>query len=259
MKQTGFSAQELYCMAQVCKKRHMFGIYDGFESVPEEEVAAAKATVMDSLLDKGVLTINLDGATYLDDDYNRIISFVCDADKCITVSYQNVPSDRYEDVIFWKTGEAFLKATAYTDQYVFSEANKKEFDDYLTSLFSWEPTSEKTETIIIPKIVLINAKKTAVEKDGSYARTYLLRHGAGDSADLLLPGLLGTADFLGIQFVDNTAEGNNTRIEMSWLFSGNTIFELSNEIVNYHSCLKMKPCDSDSINNEINRLLLNFE
>lgn len=239
-----FTAQELFCMAELCHKQTLYGIPNGFEMLPEEEIVQAKAEVMDSLLSKQITKMDMDGNTVLADKaYQELIASICDCDACLTVNYQ-FGVDRSEDVVFWRTATDYLRADAFGDQFVFVSEDPSGISSYLASLAMKSKTANTQKIATIPQIALAKAKRAMAGGKKDDAVRVLLQNGADALFDTILAGLQGEADYLGLLLMENKPREKEPQ-QAAFLGKDSVLLSLSDSILNYRNCTTFSTCNEN--------------
>lgn len=250
------NARELYCMAQLCNKEALFGIPDGFEMFAEEEVPQAKMETLDALLAKQITKMDLDGNTILDQAYLPMIEAICECETCLTVNYQ-AGTERSEDVIFWRTGNRFLRADVMGNNYVFLSDDEDGIKSYL-SAFSMQGSGESgTAAVTIPQIALAKAKRAFANGKEEEAKRVLLQNGAGALTDVISEALQEKADYLGLLVIHNSQKESQMQ-QAGFLSSNGCLLSLSDDIVNYRNCTVFSGCAAGAVSAKIQELSLQF-
>lgn len=252
-----FTAQELYCMAKLCKKKAMFGIPDGFELLSDEERPQAQLEVMDSLLSKQITRMDLDGKTvFAYKAYRELISAICDCDACLTVNSQ-IGADRSEDIVFWSSANGILRAEVIEDRFVFGPEDAAGVKAYLSAVILKSRSSKAGLSATIPQIVLANAKRRVVDKKEEDARRMLLQNGADVLTDAILTGLQEKADYLGLLLMVNKPTEQPPQ-QAAFLCAGDILLSLSDKVVSYRNCTVFSACSENDAAVQIQSLLDQF-
>ena len=235
MKRMRFNAQELYVLANISGKESMYGIPDGFERIPDEEVPSVRETIIGKLLDEGIITMDFDGNLTVAEDYRKLVSVYCDCQKCMTVN-RSGDDGAAEDLIFWRFNGKTYRAEVLDDDLAFSLTADLEPETVLMQ-DEWRETPERepSETII-PQIALSNAKRSAAEGKKDEALRVLRQNGADErTAAVLYDGLQGNAHYLGVLIMD-LSTGGFEKTEKAWLSGRDMILALSTTVVNFRTC-----------------------
>lgn len=251
-----FSAQELYCMAELLRKNSMYGIPNGFEMFSEDELPQIKASVLDELLNKQVTTMNLDGRTVLAADYRGLVDAICDCDACLTVNYQS-GEDRSEDTVLWRTGTSYLRADVIDDRFVFVTEDADSIKSYLSAINIKSNGASEKKRVTIPHIALAKAKRAAADKKDEDAKRILLQNGAGDLTDVILAGLKENADYLGLLLMTNKPEERPMQ-QAAYLCANGILLTLSETIVNYRNSTAFSVCSEADAAGQIHEFQSQF-
>ena len=237
-----FTSRELFCMAQLCRKTAMYGIPDGFEMLPEEEIPQAKAAVLDDLLTKGITSMDMDGRTGLADaSYQALITAICDCEACLTVSYQS-GQERSEDVVFWKTAAGYLRADVEDDRFVFVSEDAAGIRAYLATVtMRNRAAAEDRRSVTVPQVALSKAKRAVADGQEEDARRALRQNGADPFTETILTGLQEKADYLGLLFLENTPDDNPPE-KAAFLCANGVLLTLSETVLNYRDCTVFSAC-----------------
>lgn len=239
-----FTAQELFCMAELCHEQALYGIPNGFEMLPEEEIVHAKAEVMDSLLSKQITKMDMDGNTVLAHKaYQELIASICDCDACLTVNYQ-YGVDRSEDVVFWRTATGYLRADAIGDQFVFLSEDASGIASYFATIAMKSRTAYTGKTATIPHIALAKAKRALADGKRDDAVRVLLQNGADALSNTILAGLQGEADYLGLLLMENKPHEKEPQ-QAAFLGKDGVLLSLSDAILNYRNCTTFSACNEN--------------
>ena len=235
-----FSAQELYCMAELLHKNAMYGIPNGFEMLSDDELPQARAAVFDELLNKQIIRMDVDGRTVLSEAYHELIDAVCDCEACLTVNYQS-GQDRAEDTVFWRTGTSFLRADVIEDRFVFVTEDADGIKSYLSAIMINSNGSAERKRVTIPHIALAKAKRAAADKKDEDAKRILLQNGAADLTDVILAGLKENADYLGLLLMTNKPEERPMQ-QAAYLCANGILLALSETVINYRNSTAFSAC-----------------
>lgn len=251
-----FNTRELYCMAQLCNKAALFGIPDGFEMLAEEEIPQARMETLDDLLAKQITTMDLDGNTILDEAYLPMMEEICDCETCLTVNYQS-GTERSEDVVFWRTGNRFLRADVMGNNFVFLSDDEDGIKSYLSTLSMPGCNEAGTTAVTIPQIALAKAKRAFANRDEEGAKRTLMQNGSGALTDAISEALQENADYLGLLVIRNLQEESQMQ-QAGFLSSNGCLLSLSDDVVNYRNCTVFSRCTTGAVSAKIQELSLQF-
>ena len=249
MKRMRFNAQELYVLAALSGKKKMYGIPNGFEWLPDDEVNVVRQEVSDALLEEGILSMDFDGEISVSPDYRTLVNAFCDCKRCLTVNRQE-PDGNFNDQIFWYYKGTITQATADEGSYFFSEVSPSEVKAELLN-DEWKSTDfpAYVETII-PQIFLEKAKRYALKNTEETLR--ILRQNNADerTAAILCDGLQCRAHYFRIILMDMSS-GECVKSEKSWLESRGITVSMNTTIVNFRTCTKFVETEEKCVKAEI--------
>ena len=241
-----FSAQELYCMAELCRKKALYGIPNGFETFPEEEIPKVKIEVLDKLLAKQIVQMDLDGKTVLADSaYQELIDAICDCDACLTVNYQ-LSAERSEDVIFWRAANGYLRADVTDGYYVFLSEDASGISAYFRTLTMKGRMPFEAKACTVPHIALAKAKRDFADGKENDAVRILMQNGAETIAETIIAGLKEEADYLGLLLMVNRPNEKAPQ-QAAFLGAKEVLVSLSDTVQNYRNCTRFSACGENDV------------
>lgn len=252
-----FTSQELFCMAKIAHKKAMNGIPDGFEMLSEDEKPLAQAGVLDGLLAKQIVKMDIDGKTVLSDpSYQEMLAAICDCEACLTVNYQ-FGHDRAEDVVFWKTETGLLRADVIDEHFVFVSEDALGLKNYLSTISLNSGAFNGKKSATIPQIALAKAKRAVMDGKKDDAKRALLQNGAGDLADVILSGLEENADYLGLLLMVNKPYEKAPQ-QVAFTGTEGILLALSDTILNYRNCSAFTTCSESDVTGQVQSYLEQF-
>ena len=222
----------------------------------EDEKPLAQAGVLDGLLAKQIVKMDIGGKTVLSDpSYQEMLAAICDCEACLTVNYQ-FGHDRAEDVVFWKTETGLLRADVIDEHFVFVSEDALGLKSYLSTISLSSGAFNGKKSATIPQIALAKAKRAVMDGKKDDARRTLLQNGAGDLADVILSGLEENADYLGLLLMVNKPDEKAQQVA----FTGTEgiLLALSDTILNYRNCTAFTSCSESDVTDQVQSYLEQF-
>lgn len=252
-----FTSQELFCMAKIAHKRAMYGVPDGFEMLSEDEKPLAQAGVLDGLLAKQIVKMDIDGKTVLSDpSYQEMLTAICDCEACLTVNYQ-FGHDRAEDVVFWKTEAGLLRADVIDEHFVFVSEDTLGLKNYLSTISLSSGAFNGKKSVTIPQIALAKAKRAVMDGKKEDAKRALLQNGAGNLTDVILSGLEEKADYLGLLLMVNKPDEKAPQ-QAAFTGAEGILLSLSDTVLNYRNCTAFTSCSESDVTGQVRSYLEQF-
>lgn len=253
MIQYGFTARELFCMAYLTQKKKMYGIPDQMGT----DRQAMMQSVIDSLIDKQIAVMDMDGHVSLADEYCELISFVSDCRKCLTINIQK-EDQTTQSVILWKYNGRYLMAEAIGERYVMSAVDQSMIRAMTPSVIPKREYSDQTAEAVIPRIELVKAKRFCQSGKQEDAIRVLRQNGADERlASAIAEGLSERAYYLGILYMD-VKQDECAKMESAFLSNQDVLLQLSQTIVNFRTCAVFSEVTSESMQNAIAQTIENF-
>lgn len=252
-----FTSQELFCMAKIAHKKAMYGVPDGFEMLSEDEKPLAQAGVLDGLLAKQIVEMDMDGKTVLSDPSNQdMLAAICDCEACLTVNYQ-FGHDRAEDVVFWKTESGLLRADVIDGHFVFVSEDALGLKNYLSTISLSSGAFKGKKSVTIPQIALARAKRAVIDGKKDDAERALMQNGAGDLADVILSGLEEKADYLGLLLMVNKPDEKAPQ-QAAFTGAEGILLSLSDAVLAYRNCTAFTTCSEIDVTDQVHSYLEQF-
>lgn len=231
MRQSSFTAKELYGMAYLAKKQKMYGVPDAMGADRKAELQ----TVLDGLVSQGIADMDMDGKITLRADYFPTVSYYCDCEKCLTVNVRKEDSTE-QSVIFWLHNDGGVMAEVMDDRYVFSAVDMDTVKAMVNGLLCTDSTKELTAPVVIPQLDIVKAKRACLR--GNYAEAVrMMRQSGADSriSNAIVSGLQGHAYYLGLLYMDMQT-GTCRKKDLSFLYSDGMILSLGQTVANLRTC-----------------------
>lgn len=245
MMKKSFTAQELFCMAYLKKKKYMFGIPNVLANFPKEERATQIQTVINSLTDEDIAIMDFDGKIAINPCYEEVLSFLCDCDKCFAVDIQK-EHKLLESLLFWRFQDDYMMAEKVENQYFLSKTSPDVITGLLGEMWNCNTFSKMQDEVTIPQLALSKAMRHCSQANPEDAFRVLRQNGADEKvAGVLIDGLEEKADYLRILLIDNTKE-DCQRTERAFLASRGAAFELGRAVVNMRTCTTLAPVDGET-------------
>lgn len=251
MIQHSFTAQELFCMVLLSNKKYMYGIPNAFDDLPIDERRAQVQIVTNSLSDTGIAIMNFDGNTELSPEYDEIVSFISDCDKCLTVNIQK-GIHLSECYIFWRLGNRYLMAEATGSRYILSSTSSALIYGLLERVWFCSTSCHEEAKISVPQVVLAKAKRLCLSGKSDEAFRVLRQNGADEATVVaIIDGLEEKADCLNFSLIDNYTQ---EVAEQTFLVSRGQSFELGQAVVNMRTCATLKYIEGKASQDALSRV-----
>lgn len=231
MRQYSFTASELYCMAYIMNKTKVYGVADDIGS----DIEMSIHKIIDTLVEKGIAIIDIDGCVSVANDYREIVDFVSNCQNCITINAQK-NTGASQSIIIWKYNSRYLMAELDSDRYIMVSMDEYTLKSLIQSMLPMSDYEAQVEDVIIPLMELIKGKRMCNDEAQSDIGRILKQNGVADVriSKLIADGLMERADYLGILHMDMNI-GECQKEEVAFLFDRNAIFEINQLVVNFHT------------------------
>jgi hypothetical protein len=253
MKQSSFTAKELFAMAYLLRKHKMYGIPNAIG--PERN--AVLQTVFDGLVAQGVADMDIDGHITVRSEYFAMINTICDCQKCLTI---NVRKDdaREHSLIFWAYNGAWVMSEVVEDRYVFSKTDTDMIKAIYEGFLYAGETKVLSSQAVVPQMDIVKAKRACLT--GNYTEAVRLVRQCGIDpviSNVIADGLQGNAYYLGLVYMD-MRQGDCKKQEVSFICSDGVLLSLDQMVANLRTCATFTPISRDDLRNRVDFLLNSF-
>lgn len=254
MTRTNYTAQELFTLAYVSKKRKIYGVQDTFSQMSVSEREQAINGVCDSLLTDSTIDIDFDGNYSVNKTNTELIQFLCEPDMCIVIDVQRA-SNQSVQYIVWKRRSRTLQAEVINNRFEFFCENPEWIAKRCTGLLQGEDTIDKT---VIPRIALQKASRCCAADNPDDAIRILRQNSASEElAALIVDSLYGKATCIRATKLSLRGEECKNR-SVAFLSGRNTVLSIGETIVNLRTCAVFTGITAEAAEKEIESLLLGF-
>lgn len=231
MRQYSFTASELYCMAYIMNKTKVYGVADDIGS----DIEMSIHKIIDTLVEKGIAIIDIDGCVSVANDYREIVDFVSNCQNCITINAQK-NTGASQSIIIWKYNSRYLMAELDSDRYIMVSMDEYTLKSLIHSILPMSEYEAQVDNVIIPLAELIKVKRMCNDESLPDIGRMLKQIGVVDEIiiKLISDGLMESADYLGILHMDLNM-GECQKEEVAFLFDQNVILEINQSVVNFHT------------------------
>jgi len=253
MKQSSFTAQELFAMAFLMNKQKMYGIPD----VMGQARTVALQEALDGLVAQGVADMNIDGQIHLREDYHRLVDSYCDCNRCLTVNVRK-QTGAEESVIFWLYDSSYFMAEVMDEHYVFSRADAETVSALITQALYKEHTEKSDWELVIPQTELLKARRACIRGKLEEATQILRQNGAGvNVASFVIQGLQKNAYYFGVvsMLIENSA---CEKKDLTYLVNDNSALRLDQTVANLRTCAKFSSVSSEEMQHTVKTLVDEF-
>lgn len=253
MKQSSFTAKELFGMAYLAKKEKMYGVPD----VLGAERNVALQTVIDELVSKKIADINIDGQIALRPEYFTTVNTYCDCERCMTVNARTENGTEHS-YIFWLKDTEYVLAEVIDNQYVFTSTDPDMIKALISRLLCSYQAKELTPMVVIPQLEIVKAKRACVK--GDYAETTRIIRQCGASPDVsnaIVDGLQGNAYYLGLVYMDMQT-GECQKQDLSYVCNDGVLLTLGQTVANLRTCATFTPINCEDMHDAVKALMHRF-
>lgn len=243
MTRRSFTAQELFCMALLQRKRQMYGIPTGFEDMSKEKAWELLQQLQNSLIAEDIVEMDFDGQFSLKHDYEEFLRYICDCNKCMELSSQR--NNRTQRFIFWKLENEYIMAEAIGSKFLFSKTSPDQIRALTADMWSEETCCKQKKEIEIRQLAMKKAKRLSLEGNREEAIRLLRQNGADvETARLISDGFEDKADFLAVLLMAGEKDSGPER-EALFLAAEESIFEVSQTVINLRTFTKLSSVDGE--------------
>lgn len=241
MTRHSFTAQELFCMALLQRKRQMYGIPTGVEEMPKEKAWECLQQVQKSLIAENIVKMDFVNQPSLQHDYDELLRFICDCEKCMELKSQR--NNRSQNFIFWKLENEFMMAEVIGAKFLFSKTSPDQIRAMTADMWSEEAYHKQEKEIEIRQMAMKKAKRLTLEGNKEEAIRLLRQNGADEgTAWLITDGFEEKADFLAILLMTVEKDSGSEK-EAFFIATGARVFEVSQSVINLRTCTKLSGVD----------------
>ena len=249
MIQSSFTLEQLFCMAQIARKKRLFGIADPFQGHDTDNRSAVMSETVDELLQLGVVEVDFINGVCIKEQYKDYLSFICDCDMCLVCNQMECGDTK--NVVLWKKNGTFLMAEMVGNRVVLSNLSMTQVEYLLAAIKFGESANIIVDSFCIPQIELSKAKRLLMNGKRQEAVRVLRQNGTEQHlVRALLTGLEEKASFLGLTLVDCETDGVN-QTEHTWLFSEDILLSLQKQVINYRTCTRFEVVSFSLVNEQI--------
>lgn len=233
-------------MAVLCRERSLYGIPDGFRQIPEEHRLKEMQSVLDSLVERGVIEMDFDGRLSMHSDYLWLIREICHCERCVTLE-RRAGEEKKEAFIFWRTGESLLMAEAEGDEYLFSTADHLIVRGILEKSVMTSGSKSLGREVTVPNTALKKAARFRRQGNYTEAIRILRQNGAEEQLVRII------SDWTAEKTTDislrnmKIQEGVCTQSEISYVASEGTVLSVQEMVVNYATCTVFREVDVENV------------
>ena len=253
MKQSAFTAQELFCMAYLMRKPKMFGIPNVMGKEPEKTLQS----VIDNLITQQIAAMDMDGRVSLCEEYRALVDAISDCKKCLTINVQR-ENRNTQNMIFWLYNGQGMMAEVIGERYIFSAADEVMVRALVDGVLDSNACNKQVADTVIPHIQMVKAKRHCQNGELEAAIRLLRQNGADDEiACVLVDGLLEKANYLGALLMDMRS-GECVKTKKAYLSSGGVLLTLNETVINLRSCIAFSGITTDDMRCEMKALVDSF-
>lgn len=205
MNNLSLSLYELIYLGIVLK-RPIQAIPNTFNDLPQEDASEFRQAALDSLLAKGLITMDFDGELSISSEAQELLNICIECDGYYLLNLHKTDGSRTEEVI-WRKGNAFLYAEVVDyeyAEYIFSPISAEEIRTKVESVIDCDITTACARTSIqLTQLILKKAKRAIRQNNKMLAINLLAQSGAqGELLSALLDALSGNANLITTACVD---------------------------------------------------------
>ena len=253
MKQTSFTAKELFGMAYLMKKQKMYGIPNAME----QERNFMLQAVFDGLVAQNIADMDMDGVVTLRPAYFETVDTCCDCQKCLTLNVRT--EDRTEhSYIFWLRNAAYTMAEVVDDRYVFSKTEGVMVEAMVNGLLCAPEVGTLTAEAVIPQLEIVKAGRACKKGDYAEALRIIRRGGAtADVSNTIIAGLQKNAYYLGLVYMDMQT-GDCQKQDLSYVCNEGVLLSLGQTVANLRTCATFTPIKREDMHDAVKVLVHRF-
>ncbi|MBE6947723.1 MAG: hypothetical protein E7454_05685 [Ruminococcaceae bacterium] len=253
MKQSSFTAKELFAMAYLLRKPKMYGI----PNVMGADRNVSLQVVLDELVSQGVADMDMDGHISLRPEYYTMVNGFCDCQKCLTVNARYNEASM-QNIIFWLYDDSWIMSEVIDDRYVFSQADADTIRAIVNNSFCTAEMQELKPEVVIPQVQIGKAKRACLKGNFVEAFRMIRQYGAdSDTSSTIVAGLQGSSYYLGLVYMDMQS-GACQKQDCSFLYSDSVLLSLDQTVANFRTCATFTPITCADMRHKVNSLLDSF-
>lgn len=253
MKQSSFTAKELFGMAYLMKKQKMYGIPDAMGT----ERNAVLQAVLDGLVSQGIANMDIDGHITILPEYMTTVNSICDCQKCLTINVRKSDAEE-QSFIFWAIDGVWVMSEVVEDRYVFSQTDADMIRAIAVGLLNVGEVRELNSQAIVPQLDIVKAKRACAKGDHIEANRIIRQCGVDPTtSNVITAGLCGHTYYLGLVYMDMRS-GNCEKQDMSFICNDRVLFALDQTVANLRTCATFTSISCDDLCNRVDSLLSSF-
>lgn len=246
MKKQQFSAQELYCIAYLAKKKKMYGIPAAFGNDRRAEMQ----DTIDDLLKQQIAEMDIDGKIRLNEAYKHTADIISDCDKCITVNTQNEDGTS-NNYIFWRCSSDYFMAEVLDYHYVISQIGAEFISSIFDGLAFTFQNEEQGRQCVLPQLILTKAKRLCMDGRQDDAVRLLRQNGASEEIALVITqGLCEKARYVATLLME-IQDGVCQKKSEAFLGAKGITLSLKQTVEDYRTCCAFNEVPRDDANKAI--------
>lgn len=208
----------------------MFGIPDIYSCIPNEDKSSAFQMALDSLEEKGAISLDFDGKMTILPKYKEYADVICDCDVCIAVNRHD-KNGVDSSIVFWSNNGSIYRADIVGELYCITMASSDDVRISVESNSIKSSVESASSSVSIINATLQKVKRLALEGRMDDAMRELLQNGCNEHGALvILDSLTNQSDYFCLSLITPEEE---SIIERAWIGSRDTIFELSADTVGF--------------------------
>lgn len=228
MNDLKLNAKELMCLAAWFDTTEVFGIPDAFSNAAPETMRGEVLEAQQSLQEKGVLTLDFDGNTDVQSEWNELLEIVFHCEGFTALDRQLVDGGHTGFLFYRRNGN--IVASRFDGQdYTFERIGADEYAQRIDACVGWEILADgPSETNAqIPQRGLLKLKN----KDNRSICAELIRRGLSKEAAVIVADAFALrSNFYSFAFVDVNAKTDGIK-SLMFLGDGRGILEVRNTLV----------------------------
>lgn len=253
MKQSSFTAKELFAMAYLMKKQKMYGIPDAMGT----ERNAVLQAVLDGLVSQGIANMDIDGHITVLPEYFATVNTICDCQKCLTINVRKSDT-KEQSFIFWAIDGVWVMSEIVEDRYVFSQTDADMIRAITAGLLNVGEVREMNSQAVVPQLDIVKAKRACAKGNHIEANRIIRQCGVDPkTSNVITAGLCGSTYYLGLVYMD-MCTGACEKQDMSFIYNDGVLLALDQMVSNLRTCATFTSIGDDDLRSRVDSLLSSF-
>lgn len=230
MKKLVLNSREIMYLCAVLGANEVYGIADGFVSVPQNKLMQAVNETIDSLAAKGCLEMDFDGNNTIEPNTANTMKIIAQSQSHLILHSMRAGLQS-NPCIFYSSGGEIVKSEFKNDTFEISRVTAEEMKSEINSRFSASLSESGNLGCRLQSSVFENARELAVGSKCEEAAKLLCENGIGSrSAELIVKGYMQKSDFVSA-VVSCTLKGKESTDGMVTLSDENIALDIAPNLI----------------------------